>query len=278
MRYPRSAVLVHTALALLVVGPTALARAETLSDVQDQLERRSAQLAAARTAAESGGSDSARDAALARRLERQKSRLIARASVLAREAARAAHAVAAAVSNATAASPAVPSSEGFVVAELSASPFGVSSLLPGVGGLPSGTHVFPIAGASTFSDDWRAPWSGRALPRGHRPLCRPRYAGRRRRGRDASFASATAASAAIACGCSDGAGTAFFYAHLDGYSAAAREGATSVRGTVLGFTGDTGDAKGTSPHVHFQIHPGDGEPVQPYPIVSAWPRLAAGQA
>ena len=167
--------------------------------------------------------------------------------------------------------------KGFVVAELSASPFGVSSLLPGVGGLPSGTHVFPIAGASTFSDDWRAPRAG----------------GRKHEGIDL-FAARGTPVVAVADGTlsrvgysgisgnrlwlKDVSGTAFFYAHLDGYSAAARDGAFVRQGAVLGFTGDTGDAKGTPPHVHFEIHPGDGEPVQPYPIVSLSPRLAAGQA
>ena len=70
----------------------------------------------------------------------------------------------------------------------------------------------------------------------------------------------------------DDAGTAFFYAHLDAFAPAAREGASVTSGTVLGYNGDTGDAKGTSPHVHFEIHPGGGGPVRPYPIVSTWPR------
>lgn len=273
MVHPRFAVLVSAALACLVIGPATLARAETLSDVQDQLERRSAQLAAARTAAEGGSSDSARDAeAVAQRLERQKSRLIARTSVLAREAARAAQAAAAAASGAAAASLAAPSSRGFVATDLAASPFGPISLLPGVGGPPSGSHVFPIAGASTFSDDWGAP---RAGGRGHEGID--------------LFAARGTPVVAVADGTlsrvgysgisgnrlwlKDGSGTTFFYAHLDGYSVAAREGALVRQGAVLGFTGDTGDAKGTPPHVHFEIHPGGGEPVQPYPIVSRWPRL-----
>jgi murein DD-endopeptidase MepM/ murein hydrolase activator NlpD len=274
-------VLVSAALACLVIGPATLARGETLADVQDQLERQSAQLAAARTAAESGRSDSARDAeAVARRLERQKSRLVTRASVLAREAGRAAQAAAAATaqaaaaaSGATTASLGAPSSGGFVATELAASPFGVSTLLPGVGGPPSsGPHVFPIAGASTFSDDWGAPRAG----------------GRTHEGIDL-FAARGTPVVAVADGTlsrvgysgisgnrlwlKDGSGTDFFYAHLDGYAAAAREGAFVRQGTMLGFTGDTGDAKGTPPHVHFEIHPGGGGPVQPYPIVSGWPRV-----
>ena len=70
----------------------------------------------------------------------------------------------------------------------------------------------------------------------------------------------------------DGAGNAFYYAHLSAFSPAAVEGASVARGTVLGYVGDTGDARGTSPHLHFEIHPGGGGPVPPYPIVTGWPR------
>ncbi len=67
-------------------------------------------------------------------------------------------------------------------------------------------------------------------------------------------------------------GDAFFYAHLSSFSRAAVSGRRVKAGTVLGFTGNTGDAEPTPPHVHFEVHPG-GEPepsVDPYPIVTAW--------
>jgi len=138
--------------------------------------------------------------------------------------------------------------------------------------LPGGSHVYPIAGPSTFSDDWLAPRAG----------------GRYHEGIDL-FAARGTPVVAVADGTlfrvgysgisgnrlwlRDAAGTEFFYAHLDSYAPAAREGALVSKGTVIGYNGDTGDAKGTPPHVHFQIHPGGGGPVRPYPIVSAWPRV-----
>ena len=70
----------------------------------------------------------------------------------------------------------------------------------------------------------------------------------------------------------DASGNGFYYAHMDAYSPAAREGAAVARGTVLGYVGDTGDARGTPTHLHFEVHPGGGGPVRPYPIVTGWPR------
>jgi murein DD-endopeptidase MepM/ murein hydrolase activator NlpD len=72
-------------------------------------------------------------------------------------------------------------------------------------------------------------------------------------------------------------GNEFYYAHLSAYSPLAVEGAKVKAGDVIGFVGDTGDAKGT-PHLHFEIHPAsmlsrgyDGV-VAPYPILLAWKR------
>lgn len=67
-------------------------------------------------------------------------------------------------------------------------------------------------------------------------------------------------------------GDAFFYAHLSAFAKVARNGQRVKAGQVLGFTGNTGDAEPTPPHVHFEVHPGgmDEPPVDPYPIVTAW--------
>jgi len=79
----------------------------------------------------------------------------------------------------------------------------------------------------------------------------------------------------------DGEGNEFYYAHLSGYSAFGVDGAVVHAGDVLGFVGDTGDAKGTPPHLHFEVHPvallglGYDGAVDPDPYLRSWRRVGA---
>ncbi len=147
------------------------------------------------------------------------------------------------------------------------------------GRLSAGGYVFPIFGTASFGDSFGAPRAG--IPGGWH------------HGEDI-FAREGAPLLAVADGVihtvgfiklggyrlwlRDDLGNEFYYAHLSAYSPLAVEGTRVQAGDVIGFVGDTGDAEGGSPHLHFEIHPAamsglgyDGV-VAPYPILVAWRR------
>jgi len=65
-------------------------------------------------------------------------------------------------------------------------------------------------------------------------------------------------------------GDSFFYAHLSAFAPEAVSGRKVKAGTLLGFVGNTGDAEPTPPHVHFEIHPGDKDAIDPHEVLTAW--------
>ena len=145
--------------------------------------------------------------------------------------------------------------------------------------LSSGGYVFPIYGTASFGDSFGGP--------------RPNVPGGWHHGEDI-FAAEGTPLLAVADGTlhtigftkiggyrlwlRDTLGNEFYYAHLSAYSPLAVEGRSVQAGDVIGFVGDTGDAEGGTPHLHFEIHPAamaglgyDGV-VAPYSILLAWRR------
>ncbi len=62
-------------------------------------------------------------------------------------------------------------------------------------------------------------------------------------------------------------GTYFFYAHMNKFAPGITVGTAVKAGQIIGYVGDTGAT--TTNHLHFEIHPGGGAAVNPYPFVKA---------
>ena len=127
----------------------------------------------------------------------------------------------------------------------------------GVGGI-----VCPVAGATAYADTWGAARSG----------------GRSHQGTDLMASTGTPLVAAVsgsvrlsqnrlggnALWLSGSDGNRYYYAHLSSYEGGER---SVSAGEVIGYVGMTGNAG--APHLHFEVHPGGGDAVNPYPYVVA---------
>lgn len=70
-------------------------------------------------------------------------------------------------------------------------------------------------------------------------------------------------------------GTKYFYGHLDGFARGMGVGVPVRAGDVLGYAGSTGLTSAV--HLHFEVHPGGGGPVNPYPILVRTSGCRGGQ-
>jgi murein DD-endopeptidase MepM/ murein hydrolase activator NlpD len=136
------------------------------------------------------------------------------------------------------------------------------------GSLQVGSFICPFTrGRTSFIDSWGYPRSGGRTHKGNDLMAaygEPMYA----------VASGTVSIRNGGLGgkiiwLTAGNGVAYYYAHLSDWNVSS--GARVSQGQTIGFNGDTGNAKGGPPHLHFEIHPGGrgSSAVPPYATLAA---------
>ena len=63
-------------------------------------------------------------------------------------------------------------------------------------------------------------------------------------------------------------GNTYYGAHLNELHVG--DGARVKRGEVIGTVGTTGNARGTPPHLHFEVKPNGGSSIDPYALLRVW--------
>lgn len=131
---------------------------------------------------------------------------------------------------------------------------------------------FPVVGAAHYSDDWGAPRHG---PPAHRHEGTDIFA---ELGTPVIASADGVVSRMTTTGRLGGTslrltttnGTFFYYAHLDRFVDGLANGDRVNGGDVVGFVGQTGNAAGTPPHLHYEIHPHGGAATSPIPFLDRW--------
>ena len=142
--------------------------------------------------------------------------------------------------------------------------------------------VFPVIGPVTYSDDFGAPRAG-GTHQGNDILADKKAPAVAVESGKVKFWTTSAAAGCMLYLYGDS-GTTYLYIHLNNdltmkndnkgscvagtsYAPGLKDGARVGAGQLIGYVGDSGDANGIHPHLHFEVHPNDGSAVDPYPYL-----------
>ncbi len=132
---------------------------------------------------------------------------------------------------------------------------------------PSGAlQACPVGQPRAFTNDFGAPRSGGRTHQGIdlvAPMGTPVYAAQS--GRFQQNSNALGGLSALVYSSN---GDFTYYAHLSSYAGVA-SGASVSAGTLIGHVGNSGNASGGIPHLHFEYHPGGGGAANPYGLLVA---------
>jgi Peptidase family M23 len=146
------------------------------------------------------------------------------------------------------------------------------------------TLLFPVAGAVTYQDDFGQPRAG-GTHQGNDLLGTKKTPVIAVESGTIKFWT-TSASAGCMLYLYGDSGTMYEYIHLNNdltmrndnrgscvagtaYAKGLKDGAKVSAGQQIGFLGDSGDANGIHPHLHFEVHPNGGAAVDPYPYLQS---------
>jgi len=139
--------------------------------------------------------------------------------------------------------------------------------MPEAEALRVGLGRFPIAGVARYSHDWLFPRYGPGFRFHLGTDVFASYGTPVRAPVDGIARSANGGLGGLTVKVVMPDGTYFYLAHLSGLVDGFTDGMAVTTGDIVGYVGDSGNARGGSPHLHIGIYPHGGPPVDPKPIL-----------
>jgi murein DD-endopeptidase MepM/ murein hydrolase activator NlpD len=140
-----------------------------------------------------------------------------------------------------------------------------------------GMGRFPIAGRATYSHDWLYPRYGPGFRFHLGTDVFAAYGTPVRAPVDGVAISANGGLGGLTVKVVMPDGTYFYLAHLAGLAEGFTDGMAVSTGDVVGYVGDSGNARGGAPHLHIGIYPHGRAPVDPKPILDHFLAEAAAR-